>query len=130
MYNVRNRHVSITKVISMKDVADQVLIALREVGRNGLHITELADRLGIDSKEVSLAIEELIKKGLIMQKTTDNDEYMIKSSLVDEPESGRLSDMNGCPCYHCLKIGRCGIRQPDSPVTCGDLQEWMASAIR
>jgi hypothetical protein len=130
MFNVRNRHVSITKVISMKDVADQVLRALQEAGKGGLHIKELADRLGVDSNEISSAIEVLIKKGQIMQKTTDNDEYMIKSSLVDEPESGSLSDMNGCPCYHCLKIGRCGIRQPDSPVTCNELQDWMASAIR
>jgi DNA-binding Lrp family transcriptional regulator len=114
----------------MKDVADQVLIALQNAGTAGLHIKELADRLGIDSKEVSSAIEMLIKKGLIMQKTTDNDEYMIKSSLTGEAESGSLSDMNGCPCYHCLKISRCGIRQPDSPVTCNELQEWMASATR
>jgi hypothetical protein len=128
MYFVQYCHVSISKVISMNDVVDQVLTALRAAGETGLLITELVDRLGVGSKEVSLAITTLTSEGKIVQKTAEDDRYMIRTPLSAESESGRLSDMDGCPCYHCLRIGRCGIRQPDSPVTCKEFEDWMASA--
>ncbi|MGQ4912173.1 MAG: MarR family transcriptional regulator [Candidatus Thorarchaeota archaeon] len=112
----------------MKDVADQILHTLHTAGPTGLNIKELADRLGVDSKKVSSAVAALVKEGLVMEKTTENEKYIIRTGYDDDTESGSLSDMNGCPCYHCLKISRCGIRQPDSPVTCKELEEWMASA--
>ncbi|TFF92666.1 hypothetical protein EU545_00090 [Candidatus Thorarchaeota archaeon] len=113
----------------MNDVVDQVLSALRAAGENGLLIEEITDRLGIDSKEVSQAISTLTSEGRIVQKTKEDERYMIRAPLEEESESGRLSDMDGCPCYHCLKIGRCGIRQPDSPVTCKEFEDWMNSSL-
>lgn len=129
MYSVSYYHVPIPKVISMNDVVDQVLSVLRAAGEAGLLIKELVDRLGVDSKEVSLAIMTLTSEGKIVQKTNEDERYMIPIQLDEESESGHLSDMDGCPCYHCLRIGKCGIRQPDSPVTCKELEDWMNSAL-
>ena len=114
----------------MNDDADQILKALRDAGENGLLIGELVDRLGIDSQEITKTINTLMSEGLIMQKQElEEERYMIKTPVTDDAEPGVLSDMNGCPCFHCLRIGRCGIRQPDSPVTCSELEEWMGAGL-
>jgi hypothetical protein len=116
------------KVISMNDDAEQILNALRNAGENGLLIGELVDRLGIDSQKITKTIATLMSEGRIMQKQElEEERYMIRNPVVDDAEPGNLSDMNGCPCFHCLKIGRCGIRQPDSPVTCRELEEWLGA---
>ncbi|MFX1482276.1 MAG: winged helix-turn-helix transcriptional regulator [Promethearchaeota archaeon] len=118
-----------SKVIVMNDI-DQILNALRKAGETGLLIEELADRLGIDNKSVTTMIETLMSEGLVMQKPElEEERYMIKTPVNDDIELARLSDMNGCPCFHCLKIGRCGVRQPDSPVTCRDIEEWMGTDL-
>ena len=118
------------KVISMNDDTDQIMNALRDAGENGLLIGELADRLGIDSQKITKTIMTLMSEGRIMQKQeTEKERYMIKTPVVDDAEPGALSDMNGCPCFHCLKIGRCGIRQPESPVTCRELEEWLGPDV-
>ncbi len=114
------------RVIQMNDVAAQILSALRAAGSGGLLIDELADRLGIDSKTVATTIEQLTSEGLVMQKQElKNDRPLIRAQLGGSSEPSGLSDLNGCPCFHCLKINRCGLRQPDSPATCRALEEWM-----
>ena len=118
------------KVISMNDDTDQILNALRDAGENGLLVGELADRLGIDSQKITKTIMTLMSEGRIMQKQElEKEKYMIKTPVVDDAEPGVLSDMNGCPCFHCLKIGRCGIRQPESPVTCKELEEGLGPDV-
>ncbi len=108
--------------------SDQILNALRDAGENGLQIGELADRLGIDNETITTTIETLMSEGLVMQKQELKEErYTIRTAVADDVEPSSLSDMDGCPCFHCLKIGRCGVRQPDSPVTCRELEEWMGA---
>ncbi len=110
--------------------SDQILNALRNAGENGLLIGELADRLGIDNETITTTIETLMSEGLVMQKQELKEErYTIRSPVADDAEPSSLSDMDGCPCFHCLKIGRCGVRQPDSPVTYRELEEWMGADI-
>lgn len=109
---------------------DLILNALRDAGDDGLLIGELADRLGIDNDTITTTIETLMSEGLVMQKQElEEERYLIRTPVPDNSEPGSLSDMNGCPCFHCLKIGRCGIRQPDSPVTCRELEEWLGADI-
>ncbi len=109
---------------------DQILNALRDAGDDGLLIGELADRLGIDNETITMTIETLMSEGLVMQKQELKEErYVIRTPVADNSEPSSLSDMNGCPCFHCLKIGRCGIRQPDSPVTCRELEEWFGTDV-
>lgn len=118
------------KVIPMNDDTDPILNALRDAGENGLLIGELADRLGIDSQKITKTITTLMSEGRIMQKQElEKERYMIKTPVADDVEPSALSDMNGCPCFHCLKIGRCGIRQPESPVTCRELEEWLGADV-
>ena len=110
----------------MNNVTDQVVDALRAAGADGLRLNELATRLGIESQSITLTIEQLTSEGLVMQKQELKDsKYILNSGMGDDTEQGSLSDMNGCPCFHCLKINRCGIRQPDSPVSCRSLEDWM-----
>ena len=118
------------KVISMNDDTDQILNALRDAGENGLLVGELADRLGIDSQKITKTIMTLMSEGRIMQKQElEKERYLIRTPVDDDAETSGLSDMNGCPCFHCLKIGRCGIRQPESPVTCKELEEWLGPDV-
>jgi len=112
----------------MNDDNDQILKALGDAGENGLLIGELADRLGIDAQKIAKIITTLMAEGQIMQKQElEKERYLIKTPGVEDTESSVLSDMNGCPCFHCLKITRCGIRQPDSPVTCRVLEDWFGT---
>ncbi|MGY5855395.1 MAG: hypothetical protein RTS72_02260 [Candidatus Thorarchaeota archaeon] len=114
----------------MNDDSDQILTALRDAGENGLLIGELTDRLGIDSQKITETINTLMSEGRIMQKQElEKERFMIKTPVVDDAEPSGLSDMNGCPCFHCLKIGKCGIRQPDSPVSCKELEEWLGTDV-
>ena len=113
----------------MNDEMDPILNALRAVGERGLPINELATSLGVKPIKLTDKIEQLVTKGLIkVQKLEQKEEkYMLKADFSDEADHGSLSDMNGCPCFHCLKISRCGVRQPDSPVSCREIEEWMIS---
>jgi hypothetical protein len=113
----------------MNDV-DQILNALRDAGENGLRIGELADRLGIANETITTMIETLMSEERVMQKQeTKEERYTIKAPVADDAEPTSLSDMDGCPCFHCLKIGRCGVRQPDSPVTCNEIEEWLGTDL-
>jgi len=113
----------------MKD-DDQILNALRDAGKNGLRIGELADRLGIANETITTMIETLMSEERVMQKQEPKEErYIIKAPIADNVEPSSLSDMDGCPCFHCLKIGRCGVRQPDSPVTCTEIEEWLGTDL-
>ena len=108
----------------MNELADQILSALRAAGTNGLLIDELATRLEITAQKIAATISKLTSEGKVMQKSGDNERYIISGQFPEGAEPG-LGDLNGCPCFHCLKISRCGVRQPDSPVRCRDLEEWM-----
>lgn len=112
----------------MKDVASLILGELITVGKVGLSISDLAERLDISPEQITSAISALMSEGKIMQKQEiENERYMVRTTMSEESEPGSLSDMNGCPCFHCLRITKCGVRQPDSPVLCRELEEWMGS---
>jgi hypothetical protein len=115
----------------MKDVADLILDELKTAGKMGLSISDLTERLDIDPAQIASAISALISEGKIMQKQeVESVRYVARATLSDESEPSGLNDMNGCPCFHCLRITKCGIRQIDSPVLCRELEEWMGSDIR
>jgi biotin operon repressor len=112
----------------MNEVSGRVLSALRVAGETGLHIDELATSLGISSKKLTKTIEKLTSEGIVMQKQKLKEERYVIKQMNGEPEHGGVGDLNGCPCFHCLSIGRCGVRQPDSPISCRELEQWMISS--
>jgi hypothetical protein len=114
----------------MNDAADEILGELKSANKDGLGISELVEKLGIDEKQITLALTTLVSEGRIMQKQEQDDKYIIKPAITDDSEPSGLTDMNGCPCFHCLRISKCGIRQPDSPADCNELEEWMGADIR
>jgi len=112
----------------MNDVADLVLGALRAAGDKGLLIDELMANLKTNAEQIESIIAQLTSEGLIMLKQEQEDKrYTLSSQVGDDVELGSLSDLDGCPCFHCLKIGKCGVRQPDSPIVCRELEDWMLS---
>ena len=112
----------------MNDIATQILTALRAAGGSGLLVDELVDKLGFDEDKITETLDQLSTEGRILQKQeVKNDQPMIRAQIGNDPDSGSLSDLNGCPCFHCLKISRCGLRQPDSPAECRELEEWMGT---
>ncbi|MBD3405435.1 MAG: hypothetical protein GF411_04765 [Candidatus Lokiarchaeota archaeon] len=118
------------KVMSMNDLAKEVLNIIRTAGGKGLLIEEIASELGIDSQVIKPIIEQMMSEGLIkMQKQDQEDSrYFMKDTTDAESARSSLSDLNGCPCFHCLKISKCGIRQPDSPVACKEMEIWLVSS--
>jgi hypothetical protein len=123
-------HVNL-KVISMKDVSDQILSELKTANKDGLSVTDLEERLDIGLEQITSALTALMSEGKIMQKQeVDDERYIARITQTEESESSVLTDMNGCPCFHCLRIAKCGVRQPDSPVFCRELEEWMGADIR
>jgi biotin operon repressor len=111
----------------MNEVSGRVVSALTAAGATGLHIKELATSLGISAKKLAKTIEKLTSEGIVVQKQEVKEERYIIKQVSDDSEHGGVGDLNGCPCFHCLRIGRCGVRQPDSPVSCKSLEEWMIS---
>lgn len=115
----------------MNDIGAQLLSELKSAGKDGLLIDELSEKLGIEKEQITLALTTLLSEGRIMQKQElENERYILKTASTDDSEPSGLSDMNGCPCFHCLRISKCGVRQPDSPVNCKELEEWMGADIR
>ena len=115
----------------MSDLYTLVINELKAAGKEGLPIDELSEKLGIEKEQITLALTTLLSEGRIMQKQEfENERYVLKTALTDDSEPSGLSDMNGCPCFHCLRISKCGVRQPDSPVNCKELEEWMGADIR
>jgi hypothetical protein len=113
----------------MNAVSKQILSALRSAGIRGLRINDIATSLEIDLATATNAIYEMIKEKQVMEKSDANEtRYILQGAMGDEAEQGTLGDLNGCPCYHCLKISRCGVRQPDSPVSCRNLETWMVTS--
>ncbi len=114
----------------MSDLNAQMISELKSAGKDGLLIDELIEKLGIEKEQIMSALMTLLSEGRIMQKQEfENERYVLKPALTDDSEPSGLSDMNGCPCFHCLKIGKCGVRQSDSPVNCKELEEWMGADI-
>ncbi|UCE09104.1 MAG: hypothetical protein JSW61_08965 [Candidatus Thorarchaeota archaeon] len=110
----------------MNEIADQIILALRTVGVAGLRIDELATKLEMKSQKIATTITRLTSEGLIMQKQeSEGERYVLSGNLPDDLDNTGVGDLNGCPCFHCLRIGKCGVRQPDSPVRCRELEEWM-----
>ena len=115
----------------MNDAADRILSELKSAEKEGLGIVELTKKLGIDKTQITLALTTLMSEGRIMQKQEQDDKFILKPiTITDDSEPSGLTDMNGCPCFHCLRISKCGIRQPDSPADCNELEEWMGADIR
>jgi hypothetical protein len=112
----------------MNDVADLILSALRAAGDKGLLIDELMANLKTDAEQTESTIAQLTSEGLVMLKQEQEDKrYTLSSQVSEDVDLGSLSDLDGCPCFHCLKIGKCGVRQPDSPIVCRELEDWMLS---
>lgn len=115
----------------MKDVAGQVLSEIKAADKAGLTIIDLLERLDIGLEQITLALKALMSEGIIMQKQEiENERYIAKTVLTEESEPFGLTDMNGCPCFHCLRITKCGVRQQDSPIFCRELEEWMGTDIQ
>lgn len=110
----------------MKEVSERIVSLLSSAGRRGLPIDEIASKLDIGTKTIEESIKKLLKENRIKMEDT---RYMLQQDAVgDEAEAGTVGDLNGCPCFHCGKLVRCGIRQPDSPVKCRDMINWMAAS--
>lgn len=113
----------------MNEVATQIMSALRSAGGKGLLIDEITTSLDIDLAIASNALNQLIKEKQVMEKSDAKESrYFVRGIMGEEAEQGTLGDLNGCPCFHCLKISRCGVRQPDSPVACRAVEEWIETS--
>jgi len=111
----------------MENVADQIVAAIKAAGNRGLLTSVLKNTLSLNSNTLTKTIKQLTSKGFIMQKqeTAEDRRLFISADFISEPETSHLSDLGGCPCFHCLKLSKCGARQPDSPVKCRDLEDWL-----
>ncbi len=111
----------------MMELKSQIIDILQAAGVNGLRVEELSTELGADQKDIIDMINQLIQEGKIMQKQgADGEQFILREQLFESSDTG-IGDLNGCPCFHCFKISKCGVRQPDSPLRCRDLEEWILS---
>lgn len=111
----------------MEYVADQIVAAIKAAGNRGLLASVLKNELNLNEITLTKTLKELRRKGFIMQtkETAEDRRLFISADFISEPETSHLSDLGGCPCFHCLKLSKCGARQPDSPVKCRDLEDWL-----
>lgn len=105
----------------------RALSLVEQSGDRGVLQCDLWKLLQTDSREGSRIVLRLEKKGLIKREPILHDgkrTFKIMLARKAEPKIS-ISSVKGIPCFSCLDIGRCGIGQPRSPVTCKNLNKYL-----
>ena len=114
-----------TKVTSLEDNAMKIIL---DTGILGILQSDLWKKLETTSREGSRLAVRLEKKGLINRKKELVDGRwtfrLYATSSTSKAKSGATT-LEGCPCFTCGDLARCGDLQSISPVYCIRLDNWL-----
>ena len=102
---------------------------IKAAGKEGVLQSELWKILGISSREGARIIARLEKRGLIERKKVIHNgrrTYRVFAIVKSAPQI-QWDTLNGCPCFTCHDIQRCGSGNPLSPEICEKLTKWLIS---
>ena len=107
----------------------RTITLLKEAGKRGLLLTELAQQLERPAKEILKVVESLTSNGHVEEiEETHNGESVLRLVWQNEKDS-EWETLEGCPCFACSSINICGAGQPSSPWFCDKLNNWIKSRL-
>ncbi|MDH5815884.1 MAG: hypothetical protein QE164_03720 [Candidatus Nezhaarchaeota archaeon] len=109
-----------------EDLYAKALEIIRSAGPQGILQRDLWKALKVSSREGSRIASALEKRNLIVRERVLQGRFKtFKLIAVSNDLKVSLEAMNGCPCFSCTNLLRCGSGQQISPENCEDLTEWL-----
>ena len=110
---------------------ERLIEAVKSTGKTGILEQDLIQNINFNKNSVFEVVDSLVAEGIFVRVAEENSDHMdyrifYKDIFLFEDS---FSDLNGCPCFHCPYLYKCGARQPHSPYTCPDLTFWIKSNI-
>lgn len=105
----------------------KALEIIRRAGPQGIWQRDLWKTLKVSSREGSRIALTLEKKGLIIREPVVQGRLKtFRLIAVSNDLKVSLEAIEGCPCFSCMNLSRCGAGQPISPENCEDLTNWLS----
>ena len=91
---------------------------------DGVLQSEMWKKLGVSSREGSRLALKFEEKGVIeRRKVLHGGRWTYKLHSKRQPVT--LTSIRGCPCLSCKDIDKCVLGGSRSPISCGQLTEWI-----
>ncbi|MHA1594505.1 MAG: MarR family transcriptional regulator [Candidatus Baldrarchaeia archaeon] len=104
---------------------------IKAAGKEGILQSELWKKLGISSREGARIVSRLEKRGLIERKRVIHNgrrTYRV-FALIKEESQIQWDTLEGCPCFTCHDLYRCGSGNPLSPELCEKMTKWLMKLV-
>ena len=102
---------------------------IRKQGKKGFLQSKLWKTLGMNSREGSRIALKLEENGLVRREREFSKGRWTYRLYIVENDSSMIhwNDLNGCPCFMCGDLSRCGLQHPISPAFCPLLDGWIVN---
>jgi len=110
----------------LDEMETNTIALLKEAGRRGLLLCELAEQLERPATDVLKVVESLSANGYVkkVEEKKKKGESVLRIIWNDKDEP-KWDTLQGCPCFACTDIDVCGAGQPTSPWSCDRLNMWI-----
>lgn len=102
---------------------------LKEAGKQGLLLTELARQLKQSEAMVQKVLESLASQGQVRKVEENHDGKPVIRIFWQGDGEFEWDTLEGCPCFACSDIDQCGAGQPTSPLICVKLDKWIKERL-
>lgn len=112
----------------MTALEDNAMKIILNTGVQGILQSDLWKKLETTSREGSRLAVRLEKQGLINRKKELVDgrwSFRLIAKTSSTSKVGSENTLEGCPCFTCGDLARCGDLQSISPVYCIRLDHWL-----
>ena len=112
----------------MTSLEDNAMKIILNTGVQGILQSDLWKKLETTSREGSRLAVRLEKKGLINRKKELVDgrwSFRLIARNSSTSKVGSENTLEGCPCFTCVDLAKCGDLQSISPVYCISLDQWL-----
>lgn len=103
----------------------KTIALLKEAGRRGLLLSELAGRLELSAADVLQVVEPLSASGYVKKVEEKQEGDSVLRIVWHDKDAPKWDTLQGCPCFACTEINVCGAGQPTSPWSCDKLNTWI-----
>jgi alkylated DNA nucleotide flippase Atl1 len=120
--------------MSTNNFEDFIYNIIKESGDSGITQQDLAKKVGLSARELSIILKKLIEKKKITKRSIkENGRSKIKYFAITENESIKLYinliSMQNVPCFTCRYLFKCGNGIHISPSSCSKFFGWMIREI-
>ena len=114
----------------MTSLEDNAMKIILDTGVNGILQSDLWKKLATTSREGSRLAVRLEKSGLINRKKELVDgRWTFRLYAISSTKAKSRYTLEGCPCFTCGDLARCGDLQSISPVFCIRLDHWLHKLV-